>query len=61
MPRKAARRRRRSSTCRLLGRITQLAETGDGRYLVTLTGIARFRVTEELSVTTPYRQARVDL
>src|SRR3954471_23903330 len=26
------------------GRITQLAETGDGRYLVTLTGIARFRV-----------------
>ena len=42
------------------GRITQLAETGDGRYLVTLTGIARFRVTEELSVTTPYRQARVD-
>ena len=26
-----------------VGRITQLAETGDGRYLVTLTGIARFR------------------
>jgi Lon protease-like protein len=42
------------------GRITQLAETGDGRYLVTLTGIARFRIAEELSVTTPYRQARVD-
>ena len=29
------------------GRITQLAETGDGRYLVTLTGIARFRIVEE--------------
>jgi uncharacterized protein len=42
------------------GRITQLAETGDGRYLVTLTGIARFRVLEELLVTTPYRQCRVD-
>src|SRR5437762_14377993 len=30
------------------GRITQCAETGDGRYLITLTGIARFRVVEEL-------------
>src|SRR5215212_4688984 len=29
------------------GRITQFAETGDGRYLVTLIGIARFRVEEE--------------
>jgi Lon protease-like protein len=42
------------------GRITQYAESGDGRYLITLTGIARFRVREELSVTTPYRQCRVD-
>jgi Lon protease-like protein len=41
------------------GRITQLAETGDGRYLITLTGIARFRIDEELSATTPYRQCRV--
>jgi Lon protease-like protein len=29
------------------GRISQFAETGDGRYLVTLTGIARFKVVEE--------------
>jgi len=42
------------------GRITQFAETGDGRYLITLTGIARFRVAEELIVATPYRQYRVD-
>ncbi len=42
-----------------LGRITQLAESGDGRYLIQLTGIARFRVEEELTVTTPYRQCRV--
>ncbi|HXY89384.1 MAG TPA: LON peptidase substrate-binding domain-containing protein [Xanthobacteraceae bacterium] len=42
------------------GRITQFAETGDGRYLVTLTGISRFKLVEELSVTTPYRQCRVD-
>ncbi|HEY8268408.1 MAG TPA: LON peptidase substrate-binding domain-containing protein [Xanthobacteraceae bacterium] len=42
------------------GRITQLAESGDGRYLLTLTGIARFRILEELAATTAYRQCRVD-
>jgi uncharacterized protein len=42
-----------------VGRITQIAETGDGRYLLQLTGIARFRVEEELRVDTPYRQCRV--
>lgn len=41
------------------GRITQLAESGDGRYLIQLTGIARFRVEEELKVATAYRQCRV--
>jgi len=42
-----------------IGRITQLAETGDGRYLIELTGVARFRVAEELPVKTEYRQCRV--
>jgi uncharacterized protein len=42
-----------------IGRITQLAETGDGRYLLQLTGIARFRIEEELKVSTAYRQCRV--
>ncbi len=42
-----------------VGRITQLSETGDGRYLIHLTGIARFRIEEELTVATPYRQCRV--
>jgi uncharacterized protein len=42
-----------------VGRITQLAETGDGRYLLQLTGVARFRIDAELSVSTPYRQCRV--
>jgi uncharacterized protein len=42
-----------------VGRITQMAESGDGRYLIQLTGIARFRLEEELAVTTPYRQCRV--
>ena len=42
-----------------IGRITQIAESGDGRYLIQLTGIARFRVEEELAVATLYRQCRV--
>jgi Lon protease-like protein len=43
-----------------LGRINQFAESGDGRYLIQLTGIARFRIVEELPVTTLYRQCRVN-
>jgi hypothetical protein len=42
-----------------VGRITQLTESGDGRYLIELTGVARFRVEEELKVATAYRQCRV--
>jgi Lon protease-like protein len=42
-----------------IGRITQFAESGDGRYLIQLTGIARFRVEEEVQADTPYRQWRV--
>jgi uncharacterized protein len=42
-----------------VGRITQLTETGDGRYMIQLVGIARFRVEAELSVATPFRQCRV--
>ena len=41
------------------GRITSLQESGDGRYFVTLTGIARFAVTAELEAVTPYRLCRV--
>jgi Lon protease-like protein len=42
------------------GRITSYRETDDGRYLITLTGICRFRVAAELPVTTPYRQVEPD-
>lgn len=42
-----------------IGRITQIAETGDNRYLLTLTGIARFRLVSEIKALTPYRQAQV--
>jgi len=43
-----------------VGRITQLAESGDGRYILELTGVSRFKVLEEQTVLTPYRQCRVD-
>src|SRR3984885_10186264 len=42
-----------------VGRMTQFAESGDGRYLIQLTGVAPFRVEQELDVVTPYRQCRV--
>ena len=42
------------------GKITTFSETNDGRYLITLTGLSRFEVRDELSVQTPYRQTRVD-
>ncbi|MCV6545781.1 MAG: LON peptidase substrate-binding domain-containing protein [Cohaesibacter sp.] len=43
-----------------LGRISAYGETGDGRVLITLTGISRFRVTKELETDTPYRLAEID-
>lgn len=42
------------------GRITSFAETGDGRYLITLTGISRFAVTREVDGRNGYRRARAD-
>ena len=42
-----------------LGRITAFSETGDGRYLITLEGVCRFRIIEELDTTTPFRQCRI--
>lgn len=42
------------------GKITEFSETPDGRYLITLTGICRFTLDQELDVTTPYRQVKPD-
>jgi Lon protease-like protein len=42
------------------GRITSFAETEDGRYLITLTGVSRFHVLEELPVKTPYRAVQAN-
>ena len=42
------------------GRITSYSETSDGRYLISLTGVARFKIFEELDLRTPYRQVIAD-
>jgi Lon protease-like protein len=42
-----------------LGRIVSFNETGDGRYVVTLAGICRFRVMEEIHALVPFRQCRI--
>jgi uncharacterized protein len=43
-----------------VGKMTSFAETDDGRYLITLTGICRFVVAREYQVKTPYRQVTPD-
>ena len=43
-----------------LGRIVQYAEVGDGRCFLSLMGVTRFRLAEELTTMTPYRMARAD-
>jgi Lon protease-like protein len=42
------------------GRITAFSETEDGRFLITLTGISRFRIVEELPGLRGYRRVRAD-
>ena len=41
------------------GRVTQFSETEDGRYMVTLSGISRFRVSREVAGFAPYMRAEV--
>ncbi|MFD2053805.1 LON peptidase substrate-binding domain-containing protein [Mesorhizobium calcicola] len=40
------------------GRIIAFSETGDGRYLISLQGVCRFRVAHELTAKTPFRQCK---
>ncbi len=42
-----------------LGRITSFAETDDGRFLITLTGVSRFRIVDELESVRGYRRVGV--
>jgi Lon protease-like protein len=38
------------------GRITSFSETDDGRFLIVLTGVSRFRIKEELPLLSGYRR-----
>ena len=42
------------------GRVTSLQETEDGRYLITLAGVSRFRLAEIQEGFAPYLRARVE-
>ncbi|THH36631.1 ATP-dependent protease [Aliishimia ponticola] len=42
-----------------VGRVTQFSETEDGRYMITLSGVCRFRILDEVSGFTPYRRCNV--
>jgi Lon protease-like protein len=41
------------------GRLTAFSETEDGRYMITLSGISRFRILREVEGFTPYRRCEV--
>ena len=43
-----------------VGRVTSYNETDDHRYLITLNGIIRFEIENELDTTTEYRQVEVN-
>ena len=42
------------------GRITSFSETDDGRYLITLSGLCRFRIERELPLISGYRRVVPD-
>jgi Lon protease-like protein len=43
-----------------LGRLSSFSETDDGRFLITLTGVLRFSVAEELEMRRGYRRVRAE-
>ena len=43
-----------------VGKITSFNETEDGRYLIVLAGVSRFKITEELKTQKLYRLCKVD-
>ena len=42
------------------GRVTSFSETPDGRYLITLTGLSRFRIASELDLVRGYRRVAAE-
>jgi Lon protease-like protein len=43
-----------------VARVMSFSETEDGRYLISLTGICRFRIQAELDIALPYRKVEAD-
>ncbi|HQY42644.1 MAG TPA: LON peptidase substrate-binding domain-containing protein [Paracoccaceae bacterium] len=58
-PRPAPEGQRRLSAIGCAGRLTSFTETEDGRYMIALTGISRFRLDREVGGFTPYIRAAV--
>ena len=42
-----------------LGKITSFSETGDGRYLIVLNGLSRFKIVEEIKNDKLYRECKI--
>jgi len=42
------------------GKITSFNETNDGKYLIVLSGISRFKIIEELKTDKPYRECSIN-
>lgn len=59
-PREVPGGEKRLSAIGCAGRLTGFNETEDGRYMITLTGVSRFRIREEVQGFTPYRRCLVD-
>jgi uncharacterized protein len=43
-----------------LGKITSFNDTSDGRYLIELSGLSRFKIEEEIENDKPYRQCKIN-
>ena len=43
-----------------LGKIANLKNTSDGRYLINLKGLSRFKITQEINTNKPYRECEVN-
>lgn len=59
-PRETPNGEKRLAAIGCAGRLTSFSETEDGRYMVTLSGLCRFRIREEVQGFAPYRRANVD-
>ncbi|MDB5658699.1 MAG: ATP-dependent protease [Cypionkella sp.] len=59
-PREGPNGEKRLSAIGCAGRLTGFSETEDHRYMVTLTGVSRFRLRAEVEGFTPYKRAHID-